>query len=333
MRLELLAGDEEVIAAMTARRGAAAGWSRRPRPGAAGPGARAAASTSVLLPDPEAPERTISRPGRSVQSVSSHRASSHSTFWTSSRIFSRSPLISTTLRLISTSLAFEPIVFTSRPISWTTNSSLRPRALGLVEDLLVLDQVGPQAGRSPRRCRSDRPGWRPRGSGPWASIGHSLVLDQGWTRSVRRFWYDWTTRGPRSAIRARWSSIACPRDWSSVGHGPAFLGPGRLELVERLADHPGDLRPVVVRDRSRPAGSPRPRRAGPGAMPRSTGRPIAALQRLELIAVARQGHGVEPVVLGLPGPLDPARSSGPPRAGPSRGPGARAPPRAPRTAR
>ena len=56
--------------------------------------------------------------------------SGHSTFWISSRIFSRRPLISTTPRLISTSLAFEPIVLTSRPISWTTNSSFRPALSG-----------------------------------------------------------------------------------------------------------------------------------------------------------------------------------------------------------
>src|SRR5208337_316214 len=58
------------------------------------------------------------------------RPRSHSTFCTSSRIRSSTPLISTTLRLISTSLALDPTVLISRPISWATNSSLRPALSG-----------------------------------------------------------------------------------------------------------------------------------------------------------------------------------------------------------
>src|SRR5262249_62072198 len=54
----------------------------------------------------------------------------HSTFCTSSRIFSSVPLISTTCREISTSPALEPIVFASRNISWVRNSSLRPGLSG-----------------------------------------------------------------------------------------------------------------------------------------------------------------------------------------------------------
>ena len=102
------------------------------------------------LADPDAPERTINRPGSSVQSTccnekpclkgstaavpdpafrglsvaskalkqwKSIHDQDHSTFWINSRIFSRRVLISKTLRLISTSLALDPIVFTSRPIS------------------------------------------------------------------------------------------------------------------------------------------------------------------------------------------------------------------------
>src|SRR5262249_9795568 len=54
----------------------------------------------------------------------------YSTFCTSSRIFSSVPLISTTCREISTSLALEPIVFASRNISWVRNSSFRPGLSG-----------------------------------------------------------------------------------------------------------------------------------------------------------------------------------------------------------
>src|SRR4029077_18542922 len=50
----------------------------------------------------------------------------HSTFWINSRTFSSVALISTTCREIATSLALDPMVFVSRPISWTRNSSLRP---------------------------------------------------------------------------------------------------------------------------------------------------------------------------------------------------------------
>ena len=48
-------------------------------------------------------------------------------------------------------------------------------------------------------------------------------------------------------------------------------------------------------------------RAGRAGRPRSIGRPAAPCRARELVAVARQGDGVEPVVLGPLGPLDPER--------------------------
>ena len=162
------------------------------------------------MPDPDGPESTISRPGSCVQSASSHSVTSlrrlhgegrrppttrqplelpqpkinesipgliHSTFCTSSRIFSRRPLISTTLRLIATSLALEPIVLTSRPISCTTNSSFRPALTVSSMISWYLASRGLAAGRSLRKYRSDRPGWPPRGSGPGVNR-HPLVADQ-----------------------------------------------------------------------------------------------------------------------------------------------------------
>ena len=171
----------------------------------------------------------------------------HSTFWISSRIFSRRPLISTTLRLISTSLALEPIVLTSRPISWTTNSSLRPALSGSSRISLVLGQVGPQADDL---------------LGDVAAVGEDgdladqvLGLDvtpwswtRAWIRSVEPLLVrldDQRARGRRSGRGGR--SIDRPSDRSSSAMAWPFLGPGGLEAVERLADDPGDRRPVLVR--------------------------------------------------------------------------------------
>ena len=90
-------------------------------------------------------------------------------------------------RLISTSLALEPIVLISRPISWTTNSSFRPSSR-LVDDF---------AGYWLRWARS-----RTISSDDIAAIGqdrdladqvlgldgHALVCTRAETRSVSRFW-------------------------------------------------------------------------------------------------------------------------------------------------
>ena len=73
-------------------------------------------------------ERGLARPrgGREDEEDAEPRDGAHSMFWICSRIFSISALHVTTYCEISTSLALEPRVLSSRAISCVMNSKVRP---------------------------------------------------------------------------------------------------------------------------------------------------------------------------------------------------------------
>ena len=177
--LEPLARPEVVVDPSTSPgRGGARGRRDRPpqRQAARRPAAGRPASTSAPL----GPETTIRRAGGGTRSIRHRRWSPepvrvHSTFCTSSRTFSSVALISTTCRETATSPAFEPIVFASRPISWTTNSSFRPAARRSLRTIVCeLVQVAAPAASLPRPrpcARRTRATSRIRSSGRTATSG------------------------------------------------------------------------------------------------------------------------------------------------------------------
>ena len=247
-----LGSQEDVIAPVLLARPRAAGSSPRPRAAAAGSGCSSSAADQRALARSRGPGDHDQPPGQVSPAGHPHRGlpprhTDHSTFWTSSRIFSRSALISTTERLISTSLAFEPIVLISRPISWTTNSSFRPAALGLVDDLDVLGQVGPE----PDDLLADVAAVGEDGDLADQVLGldgHPLVLDQrldplGEPLLVRR-----DDLGPALGDPAQVIADGPAQRQQLLGHRPAFLGRGPPRACPSASlDDAGDLGPVLVR--------------------------------------------------------------------------------------
>ena len=138
-------------------------------------------------------------------------------------------MISTTQRLISTSLAFEPIVLVSRPISWTTNSSLRPELSGSsITSTYWARWARSRTISSAMSARSAKMATsRIRSLG---SIGDPLVLDQRLDPLGQPLLVRGDDLGPAVGDPARGgSAIAWPERQQLGGHGAALLGPGGLE--------------------------------------------------------------------------------------------------------
>ena len=283
------------------------------------PGRSRSRCTSVLLPEPEGPERTISRPGSSssqparTTSGKGCRDGTGDRPWAvaGSRRATAIPSSSRSLHILDQFPDFFQKTFDFNHVT----ADLDVVGLGadrvhlaahLLDDELELAAArsrcrrgspgtgpgGPAAGRSPRRCRCDRRGWRPRGSGPWASTVTPWSCDQGLdplgeallVRSGRP-----GGRGRRSGRGGRRSPG--PGDCSSAAMARPSWARAASSLAERLGDHPGDRRPVVVRVRRPRAAisSTTPGKARSDRQARTGRRVQLDLQRPELVAIASPG--------------------------------------------
>ena len=137
---------------------------------------------------------------------------------------------------------------------------------------------------------------------------HPLVLHQGPNPFDQAFLVRLHHQGAAVGNPPQAAFDQTPQRLELLGHGLALPGPGGLQLVERHGGHAGNLRPVVVRIAGgRPHLLDNP---GQGQQCAQANRALAGSQPgsqqfPELVAITAQGHGVEPVVLGLPGPVDP----------------------------
>ena len=253
-RLELLAGQEDSSRRRRARRAGASGWSPRPRAWSLRPGSsEQPLARACSCPSPTAPETTTRWPGRSPQpSIHMRQARSAAKVGSFDVLDQLADLLQEPLDLDHGPADLDVVGLRADRVGLAAHLlddelELPARALGLVRSPRRTGPGGPGAGRSPRRCRPARRGWRPRGSGPSARSSPPGPATSAWTRSSAASGRRRRPPGPRSATRSRCSRDRPAEGEQLVGHRPALLGPGLLELAEGLGRRPRQGGPVLVR--------------------------------------------------------------------------------------